>query len=118
MKKLYKFDFSKYTYIYDEGALTILRGEEDITNQTYNNPLRDLMIAYDNLKEEYDKLNEQLNNNTKGHWIEKIIRGSLGLVCSECGCQHDTICESLYCQNCGSEMDVKATEKLSEDLWK
>ena len=116
MKKLYKFDFSKYTYIYDKGALTILRGEEDITNQTYNNPLRDLMIAYDNLKEEYDKLQEELDNlkypTTTGHWIEKIVRGSLGLVCSECGCQNDTICPSSYCQNCGSLM---TTEKLSEN---
>ena len=119
MKKIYKFDFSKYSYVIDEEnhEFKIFRfDEEDITNKAMNNPLLDLLLAYDNLKEEYDKLKEELDKlkypTTTGHWIEKIVRGSLGLFCSECGCQNDTICPSSYCQNCGSLM---TTEKLSEN---
>ena len=49
-------DFSKYTYVFDDYYHNpkILSGEDDITEQVMNNPLLDLMIAYNNLAEKYD----------------------------------------------------------------
>ena len=79
MKKIYKFDFSKYSYVIDEEnhEFKIFRfNEEDITDKVMSNPLLDLMLAYDNLKEEYDKLHvkmnfancrESMNNKTEGY---------------------------------------------------
>ena len=50
-------DFSKYTYVFDDENhdFKILRfGEEDVTEQVMNNPLLDLMMAYNNLAKKYD----------------------------------------------------------------
>ena len=40
----------------------------------------------------------------KGEWIEKTVRGSMSLVCSECGADLGSICETDFCPTCGADM--------------
>lgn len=57
-KKEYKFDFSKYRYVVDSenNEFKVYRYDEEVTDKVMNNPLLDLMIAYNNLKENYDRI--------------------------------------------------------------
>lgn len=59
-RREFKFDFSKYTYIIDEEKhdFLVYRYDEDITKRVMNNPLLDLIIAYNALyeKTEEDKI--------------------------------------------------------------
>ena len=45
-----------------------------------------------------------------GHWIETTVRGSISLVCSECGADLGSICETNYCPNCGAKMESEDKE--------
>lgn len=40
----------------------------------------------------------------KGEWIETTVRGSMSLVCSKCGADLGSICETNFCPNCGANM--------------
>ena len=57
-KKEYKFGFSKYRYVVDSenNEFKVYRYNEEVTDKVMNNPLLDLMIAYNNLKENYDRI--------------------------------------------------------------
>lgn len=57
-RKEYRFDFSKYTYVVDDekNDFRVYRYDEDVTDKVMNNPLLDLLIAYNNLKENVDRI--------------------------------------------------------------
>lgn len=57
-RKEYRFDFSKYTYVVDDekNDFRVYRYDEDVTDRVMNNPLLDLLIAYNNLKENVDRI--------------------------------------------------------------
>ena len=57
-RREFKFDFSKYTYVIDEEKhdFLVYRYDEDITKRVMNNPLLDLIIAYNALYEKQNKI--------------------------------------------------------------
>ena len=112
-KRLYQFDFSKYTYSVDDekNEFRVYRYNEDITDRVMNNPLLDLLIAYNNLKENVDRMQLILPeepSNKRGEWVELYNYpdewGDCHWVykCSLC----EYLTESLedYCPNCRVKM--------------
>lgn len=53
VRRLFTFDFSKYSFLCDDvdHDFRVYRDDEDITNNVMNNPLLDLLLAYNNLYE-------------------------------------------------------------------
>ena len=56
-RREFKFNFSKYTFIIDEERhdFLVYRYDENITERVMNNPLLDLIIAYNSLYEKTEK---------------------------------------------------------------
>lgn len=45
-----------------------------------------------------------------GQWIERIVRGSPALICSQCRTDSGVNYDFPYCTNCGAKMDLKAEQ--------
>lgn len=112
-KRLYQFDFSKYTYSVDDekNDFRVYRYNEDITDRVMNNPLLDLLIAYDSLKANVDRMQrilpEELSNK-HGEWVELYNYPDEWDDCHwvfKCSlCEYHTESLEDYCPNCGAKM--------------
>ena len=112
-QKEYRFDFSKYTYVVDDekNDFRVYRHNEDITDKVMNNPLLDLLIAYNNLKENVDRIQCLLPEGLSrkhGEWVELYNYADeyddcrWVYKCSLCG--HSTEILDNFCPNCGADM--------------
>lgn len=63
--KVYEFPHSKYVFTVDDEKheFKVLRyGTEDVTDSVMNNPLQDLLLAYDSLSEQYESLKTSIKD--------------------------------------------------------
>ena len=112
-KRLYQFDFSKYTYSVDDekNDFRVYRYNEDITDSVMNNPLLDLLIAYDSLKANVDRMQRILPEglpNKHGEWVELYNYPDEWDDCHwvfKCSlCEYRTESLEDRCPNCGAKM--------------
>lgn len=112
-RKEYRFDFSKYTYVIDDekNDFRVYRYGDDITDRVMNNPLLDLLIAYNSLKENVDRIQHRLSEETlkkHGKWEELYNYADeyddcrWVYKCSICGHRSENLDD--YCSECGADM--------------
>lgn len=71
----------------------------------YRTVIKDLLNAiYNTQKAQIEALPSVQPIRPKGKWTETTVRGSMSLVCSECGADLGSICETNFCPTCGADM--------------
>ena len=50
-----------------------------------------------------------------GQWIERIVRGSPALICSQCRTDSGVNYDFDYCPNCGAKMDLQTEQKMEAE---